>query len=146
MKHLILILSIMLATLDLQAQPGGGEKREKIEAMRVAFLTNRLDLNSKEAQNFWPVFNEYQDKLEALRAAKRKDMKAFKDRLEQLNEQESATFIDTELTFRQKELELQKTYFARFRQVLPVTKVALLLRAEEDFKKELLKKIKDRGQ
>lgn len=137
----------MLSIGTVAAQPGdGGDKREKIEAMRVAFITNKLNLSSKEAQNFWPVFNEYQDKLEALRAGKRKEMKAFKDRLDQLNDQEASVFIENELNFRQKELDLQKTYFSRFRQVLPVAKVAMLLRAEDDFKKELLKKIKERGQ
>lgn len=146
MKKLIFIFMALFITGMLSAQPGNGDKREKIEAMRVAFLTNKLNLSSKEAQNFWPVFNEYQDKLEALRTTKRKEMKVFKDRLDQLNDAEAAGFIDAEMNFRQKELELQKTYFARFKQVLPLTKVALLLRAEDEFKRELLKQIKDRGQ
>jgi len=146
MRKLILISTIFLAVSIVQAQPGGAEKRERIEAMRVAFITKRLDLNTKEAQSFWPVFNEYQDKLEVLRSSRRREMKIYKGRLEQLTEQEAAGFIDAELNFRQKELELQKNYFSRFRQVLPVNKVAMLLSAEDEFKKELLKQIKDKGQ
>jgi|LakMenEpi03Aug12_release.lakeMendotaPanAssembly.Ray.scaffolds.fasta_scaffold685009_1 hypothetical protein len=145
MKRILLIL-FLLSGLLVEAQPGGGEKREKIEAMRVAFITKRLDLSSKEAQNFWPVFNEYQDKLEALRASRRKEMKNLRDKLDQLNDKEAEGFIDGELNFKQKELDLQKAYFAKFKQVLPLSKVAMLMRAEDEFKKELLKQIKERGQ
>jgi hypothetical protein len=37
-----------------------------------------------------------------------------------------------------------KKYHNQFKQVLPIKKVAMLYRAEDDFKKELLEKIKER--
>ena len=46
------------------------DRKEKIEAMKVAFITQKLDLSSKEAQVFWPLYNDYQDKLQALRKQK----------------------------------------------------------------------------
>ncbi len=41
--------------------------REKIKALKVAFITERLDLSSKEAQLFWPIYNEQGSKMEDLR-------------------------------------------------------------------------------
>ncbi len=128
---------------QLMLAQGIRDKKEQIEAMRVAFITKQLDLNSKEAQQFWPVFNEYQDKLEAMRKARRKDNKMTSP--ETMNDKEAETFIDNEIDFRVKEADLQKQYFTRFKQVLPVKKVALLVRAEDDFKRELLKQIKEKN-
>ena len=33
--------------------------KEKIKALKVAHITNELDLTSKEAQQFWPIYNEF---------------------------------------------------------------------------------------
>ena len=43
-----------------------------------------------------------------------------------------------------KEIELQKEYYSKYTKVLPVKKVALLYQSEYQFKKELLKRIKDK--
>jgi hypothetical protein len=43
------------------------------------------------------------------------------------------------------EANLQKQYYNRFKQCLPVKKAALLIKAEEDFKRELLKQLKDKN-
>ncbi|MBK7855460.1 MAG: hypothetical protein IPJ79_11655 [Bacteroidetes bacterium] len=39
---------------------------------------------------------------------------------------------------------MQKKYHAQFKQVLPSKKVAILYRSEEDFKRELLDRIRER--
>ncbi len=117
-----------------------GERREKIEAMKVAFLTQQLDLSSREAQQFWPVYNEYQDKLEALRQQRRKDRKASTS--DALSDKDAEALLDQELAFRQQEIDLQKTYYQRFKAVLSVRKTLKLMRSEEEFKRVLLEQIK----
>lgn len=49
-------------------------KHEKLEALKIAFITEKLSLTTKEAQNFWPVYNEYSQKIEKIRKAKRSDL------------------------------------------------------------------------
>ena len=63
-----------------------------------------------------------------------------------MGEKEIEKFVDSELTFRQSELDLLKKYHGQFKQVLPIKKVAMLYRAEEDFKRELLDRIKENRQ
>jgi hypothetical protein len=53
--------------------------------------------------------------------------------------------VDAELQLKAKEVELNKTYFEKFKQVLPIKKVLKLMHAEEAFKKELLKQLKDKN-
>ena len=148
MKRIILIASTLFVASQIGfAQPNQakkGDRKEKIEAMKVAYITDKLDLTPKEAQQFWPVFNEFDDKLKDLRQGRKKDTKDGMDNLDQLSDKEVETLIDSEIGYRQRELDLLKEYHAKFKAVLPARKVAKLYRAQEDFKRELLKKIQER--
>lgn len=120
------------------------ERRENIEAQKVGFLTKKLDLTPEEAQKFWPVYNQYDGKLQELRNKRREDMKNAKENVEGMSDKEIEQLVDNEMTFRQKELDLQKEYHSKFKAVLPIKKVAKLYRADEEFKRFLLNELKDR--
>lgn len=137
MRKFVYIIAFALGCLGSVAQDGG--KREKIEALRVAFITKELNLGAEEAQKFWPLYNEYQDKLKAAR----RELKAH--RAEFANDKEAQEFLDAELLYRQRELSLYKQYYDKFKQVLSVKKVAQLRHAEEEFKKELLKQLQGKS-
>jgi hypothetical protein len=61
-----------------------------------------------------------------------------------MNEKDAEKIVDGEIVFRQQELDVLKKYHAQFKLILPIKKVAKLYRAEEDFKRELLDRIRDR--
>jgi len=135
--------------VNVVAQPGGGgppsaEKKEEIEAMKVAFLTRKLELTPDEAKVFWPVYNQYQDELDKLREARRQQRKSNKDDMETMSDKDLEKIVDGEIVFRQSELDILKKYNSQFKSVLPMKKVAKLYRAEEDFKRELLQRIQER--
>lgn len=141
MKRFLQILILLFslgAILPAQAQ----NNKEKIEALRVAFIAKEVKLTPQEAQVFWPVYNEWQDKLEALKA-KRKDFKKIKENPETATDKEVEAYLNTELLIRQKEAELFKEYNERLKKILPIKKVALVYKAEEEFKKELIKQLKE---
>jgi Spy/CpxP family protein refolding chaperone len=140
----ILFFIFLVIPEQAPAQPGP-KKKEQIEALRMGFITQKLELTGKEAQQFWPIYNEYQDKLEALRKTRRKELRAENGNLDQMTDQEAAQLVDAELQLKAKEVELNKTYFEKFKQVLPIKKVLKLMHAEEAFKKELLKQLKDKN-
>lgn len=120
------------------------ERKENIETMKIGFLTKRLDLTQGEAEKFWPVYNQYADRLEELRKKRMQDYKDAKQKFDELSDKEVEQAVDNEMTFRQKELDLQKEYHSKFKTVLPIKKVAKLYEAEELFKRELLNKLRDR--
>jgi hypothetical protein len=37
-----------------------GQGNEKIEQLKIAFITKHLKLTTDEAQKFWPVYNQYE--------------------------------------------------------------------------------------
>lgn len=133
------VFAFMALTLFGVSQPN--TKREKIEALRVTFISQRVNFTTAEAQQFWPLYNEYNDKLDANR-------KAFRQLVNKTSVTEFATdkdadlYLNAELTLKQKEYELYKEYYEKFKKVLPIKKVALLRKSEDDFKKELIKNIK----
>ena len=124
--------------------PGKGVDREDIESMKIAFLTRRLNLTPDEARKFWPVYNQFSEELKVIRENRNKAAKDTKDNFETLSDKEVEKIVDGEITFRQQEIDLLKKYHNQFKQTLPIKKVAKLYRAEEDFKRELLERIKER--
>ncbi len=146
----IAILLFALSVISLSAQPSPpdpdkmDERREEIETMKIGFITKKLDLSSEEAKTFWPVYNKFQDELEAIRKQRRNDMRDFRENFKELNDKEAEKLIDNEIASRQKELDVMKSYHLQFKKILPVKKVLLLYRSEEDFKRELLDRLRDR--
>jgi hypothetical protein len=123
---------------------GGGANREDIESMKIAYLTKKLDLTPDEAKKFWPVFNQFSEELKSVRSNRRKTGREAKEDFDNLSDKELEKIVDGDIAMRQQELDVIKKYNSQFKQVLPMKKVAALYRAEDDFKKELLEKIKER--
>ncbi len=121
------------------AQPTN--KRDKIDALRVTFINQKVNFTTQENQVFWPLYNEYNDKLDNARKSFRQQYIKDKD-YTAATDKEAEAYLNAELALKQKEYELYKEYFDKFKKILPVKKVALLRRAEEEFKKELIKNIK----
>ena len=149
MKNRLMIVLLFASTMLFAQQPppqGNDNQRparERVEAMKVGFLTQRLNLTPEEAKVFWPVYNKYQDELETLRKSRRENLVNAKMNFDSMADKDVEKAVDSELGFRQSELDLLKKYHGQFKQVLPIKKVAALYRAEEDFKRELLDKIKE---
>lgn len=117
-------------------------KKDKIDALRAAFIAQKVSFTTREDQAFWPLYNEMNDKLEAGRKTFRSQYNA-KTNFNFETDKEAETYLNAELTLKQKEFEIYREYYDKFKKILPVKKVAAVRRAEEDFKKELVKIIKD---
>ncbi len=137
-KYIYVFLFCFASTMAI-AQPVS--KRDKVEALRVSFINQKVNFTTPEAQLFWPLYDEYSDKLENARKTFRQQFIKNTD-FSALTDKEADAYLNAELALKQKEYELYKEYFEKFKKVLPIKKVALLRRAEEEFKKELIKNIK----
>lgn len=133
------------ATEATPPPPPDKPKKEKIESMRIAFITQKLDLTPEEAQKFWPVYNEFHKKKELLHQKRREETKNAKQNIDSLSDKQIEAIVDGEIAFKQKNLDLEKEYHAKFKSVLPIRKVAKLYRAEEQFTHRLLEELSGRG-
>jgi hypothetical protein len=137
-KYIYVFMFCILAVVGW-AQPGS--KREKIDALRVSFINSRVSLTTQESQLFWPLYNEYTNKTDDLKKTFRHQFVRNVD-FNAFTEKEADAYLTAELTLKQKEYELIKEYYEKFKKALPAKKLALIRRAEEDFRKELIKNIK----
>ena len=139
----IFLLTFLFFTTAIIAQERRPAK-ERVDAMKIGFLTERLNLTSEEAKIFWPVYNMYSDELEKLRKSRRENIINTKENLDELSDAELEKNVDNEIIFRQNELEIIKKYHPQFKKILPIRKVAKLYKSEDDFKRRLLEMIQGR--
>jgi hypothetical protein len=147
--NIFLILVILLHTSNVSAQHNqnkDGQKnanREKMEAQRVAYITQQLNLTPEEAKVFWPIYNEYDAKRHELRKSFNDKSDFKKEDIDKLTEKEATQILDNQIIEAQKFLDLRKEYHAKFKSVLPAVKVLKLYDAERSFQKMLMDKLHD---
>jgi len=112
---------------------------ERLQSMRVAFITNSLQLTTEESQSFWPLYNEYEDKQKEVRRTYRTNKQMML-----MDDQELEQHLENNLKMEEELLQLKRTYIDRLKEVLPIRKIAMLQNAENKFKTEILKQIRQR--
>ncbi len=132
MKRILTILAFALLVFNLStsAQNQGNNLRNnggKIEALKIAFLTNKMALTPAEAQQFWPVYNKYTEDIR-------------KTRLDAREKKQS------EIATEEKVLAIRKRYETEFGKVLSNEKVNAFFKAEKEFGTYLQKEIMERRQ
>jgi hypothetical protein len=136
---IILLLNIGISTTFAQRR---GESNEKIESFQVAFFTQKLDLTTDEAKTFWPIYNQYKLDMKAL---KEQQHKLLKGDYSGMSDKEIDKLITQRFEIKQKQLDLEKQYYLKFKKVLPMEKVAKLPHVERAFRSELLKKMREKN-
>jgi len=137
-----LLLLFMAGMVSLQAQ--NLSRAERLNAQKVAFITEKLQLTPDEAQNFWPVYNEYRDKKMKIEQQKAALMRKYSVDEASLTDKEAEKMADEYVGLEKKQADLLVQYNEKFKKVLPPRKVLLLYRAEKQFTAYLLRQIRDR--
>jgi hypothetical protein len=117
-------ISVSIAQDDSRNQRNNGGK---IEALKIAYLTNKLTLSPDEAQRFWPVYNKYMEDIRKTRLDARENKQS-------------------EIATEEKILGIRKKYNTEFGKVLSDEKVNSFFKAEKEFGTYLQKEIIERRQ
>lgn len=142
MKKIILLLTLISTSLIAQEN-----RHEKIEALKRAHITEALDLSSSEAEKFWPVYNAHEKKRIALRKIEREEIldRLKENGLESLSKNEANSLVDKSLEIKAQEYNNHREFILELKKVLAPKKIIKLKKAEEDFKRRLLKQIRQRN-
>ncbi|RZK50481.1 MAG: hypothetical protein EOO99_02250 [Pedobacter sp.] len=137
-KYFVLVVTMLLLSGSAFSQRG--HDNEKFEAAKVSFFNQKLGLSSDEAKIFWPIYNDYQKELEALRKAHMQKMISFRKvtEIDDMSDTQIQAFILNDFDFRQKDLNIEKKYYNKLKSSLPIKIVGKFYRAQEAFKRELL--------
>jgi Spy/CpxP family protein refolding chaperone len=144
----ILSLLVLFVSFSFYAQSDKtDEKREKIKAYKISFLTTELDLSSSEAEKFWPIYNAYDDKQFELRHDKMKTYwrKLDDNNVNSISEKEAAKLL-SQIESTDKELYLlREKYMTNLKKILSSKKILKLKKSEDDFNRKLLKQYKEKA-
>jgi hypothetical protein len=145
-SFVLLIGAILLFAFAGYTQNKEAPDFEKFKSQKIAFLTEKMNLSPKEAQDFWPVYNEF-EKL-------RIELQQHRRELEQKTRDENVTLTDQEIikttreiavTFK-KEADLSTNYNEKFLKILPPQKVLQLYRAENQFRAHMFEQYRKKRQ
>jgi hypothetical protein len=135
-----LLMFLLMGFFATVAQDRQSRERvkDKLNAQRVAYITNQLDLSEAESQKFWPVYNAYTAELEQLKSSL--DIQFKRD----LSDKEAEDMLTSMLDGRAKEIEIQKRYVQKLKSAIPAKKIVMLYRAEREFKEKLISGIREK--
>ena len=137
-----LIKAMMLCLVALSAAPALAQEKtsdanmqillEKVKADKKVVVAANMELSEEEAKAFWPVYDAYQNDLQAINERIRKTILSYAEAYNKksLSDAQAKQLTNEVLAIDQDEITLRKTYAERFGRVIPGTKVARYLQIE----------------
>lgn len=137
-------LFILMVSLGVVAQ-GKDSKRERIKALKTAFITTELDLSSEEAAKFWPVYNDFDDKQFEIRHRKMRGLSKKIEAVDSMSEKDALSILNQMEALDDELLQNKKKLFSNLKPILSAKKIVKLKKAEDEFQRKLLKQFKEKG-
>lgn len=150
-----LILGVLLFTSHSAFSQGHkknhskhGPSFEKLEEMRLKFVSKKLDLSDTEEAKFKPLYEKYRKECLALMGGSGENphKRPTEESITKMTDQEAKAFIENHLAQKRKMLNLKEKYFKEFSEIMTYKKVALLFQAEIDFQRKLFKTMRKGGE
>ena len=136
---LFLFMSLAIFAQDME------KRMERIKALRVAFISDRLDLTPDEAQKFWPVFNQFDGKQSELQKEKRQLMHKMKPgNTSNLSDKETVKLMEDDEKLETEIQNNRRQLVKDLQGIIPNQKILMLKQIEIEFKDKLLQQMKNR--
>jgi len=148
-KIISFLTLIMLYSSLVFSQGHRGEKspemRAKIEAQKISYITQQLELSPEEAQQFWPFYNEMSKKKDAFHLEFRQLVRSLKGNSENLSDDELIKISDRMADLKVEKAKMEREYHYKFKKVLSAKQILDLHLTEKQFQGMLLRRIKGEG-
>jgi hypothetical protein len=138
----ILIIVLVLFGYNALAQNNNQDAKSKLEAARIALITDRLGLSPNQAQKFWPIYNEYAEQRRMIQQEFRNARKGLD--MNKLTEEQSRRLVKARMAGKQKQLNLETKYSDRLMNVINTRQLMALKKAEDDFRAMIIRRIEQR--
>ena len=138
MKNKILALAFLLTTF-LSFGQHNKESREKITALKVAYLTQELKLNAIEAQQFWPLYHKHNEKIDNYKEKGRSKFRKLKS-LDNLEEAKAKKLVYLKVSLDKKIIIEKEVFISEVSAFLSYNKIMKLYISEREFARKLMRK------
>jgi len=137
-------LSIILVLIALQFSAFGqrdrGKVKEKIDARKIAFLSERLDLTPDEAQKFWPEYNMYTKEMEEVKG----ELRQHRNKEEDIDDAMANDILNKHLQLEEKTLAIRKKYTSKIKDIIGAKRTLMFFHSERKFKERIFESAKQR--
>ena len=116
--------------------------RDKIKTLKIAYITEKLNLNEKDAQNFWPIYNNFEEEKTRLRDNAFEVRK--KTNVESISEEDAKQLLKKIRLNENKKQAIEEDYIERLSKIISAKKILLLHKIEDDFKRKMFEEYKKR--
>ena len=156
MKRLILLFAILGAfAIPTKAQnddmPAPGADCHLIGEMKRQYIHDSLQLNEIEAEKFWVKYNQLESDEMELHESFRKFMEdnniksvRGKVNFKELPADKAVEFLERKMKFKSDMQALESSFFNYLKNTLPKEKIVRYYELDANFKKEALKKFRDK--
>jgi len=147
MKFIYVLLSFFFLTPIMDAQEKEARRSdmdanryEKIESMKIAFITQKLDLTASEAQKFWPIYNQFSDEMKELRGDRTKRDGTSSE----LSDNDAKKLIAQKIANEKMKHQKMENLVRSLEGVISPQKTLKFMRIEQEFKSKMLGKVKEK--
>ena len=150
-QYLMLIVAILMSTNNY-SQDRKKIIKDRVKTHKIAFISNQLNLTTKEAELFWPIYNAHEklisqyreDEINAMKIVMKNPERPFlsEKNLDNLNETEAKKIYNLVTDIRNKTHQEKQSFLSKLSSILSYKKILKLQVAEREFRKELFRKLK----
>lgn len=138
---------IILVPLTLRAQDEDvitqdPKARERIEAARIGLISERLGLTPEQAERFWPIYREFNQKRSEMIGEFRQAQRQIGP--DNTDPERQKELVELGLKIKQRQLDLEKDYSGRMMKVITAQQVLNLRNAEKEFQRMILNQLQQR--
>ncbi len=133
MKKTLTILLMMVISFGTYAQ----SDKDYVEVLRSVLKTEKkavvaetMQLTDAESGPFWELYKEYNDKMHLAQNKRIKAIQEYADNFENITDEQADKIWTLVLQYKQESAKLQKTYYKKFKKILPTAKAARYFQLE----------------
>ena len=133
--------------LEIRTTPGASREEimESVQSQKISFFTRYIGFTPREAQLFWPIYNEYIDKLQKVENKRRRLLGILtSDQLVAMDDKAVKANLDSYVQCDAEKGQLNTEYHKKFSEVLNPQKMVRLYKADEQFTRDLLRQLQGR--
>ncbi len=134
MKKLLFFLCLTVLSFNAFTQSDNEYlemSRDILKTEKKAAIADVMYLTEDESGPFWNLYNEYQNELYTIQNKRIDAIEDFADNFERLTDEKADELWQHSLEYERDMLKLKKTYYKKFKKVVPEGKAARFFQAEQ---------------
>ncbi len=133
MKKLFITLAVVAFGISLSAQNTDDYlevQRGVLKTEKKAVVADAMEFTETESTVFWPLYNEYNDKMYTLNTKVYNLIKDYAKNFENITDEKAVELWNENMKVKAELAKLEKTYFKKFQKIIPAKKAARYFQLE----------------